>query len=175
MVRHGSQCGADWWLFSLIHSLYSLVQQAHFCLNGQYQPENTQNGKTVLPITNLMADSEPGSPVSYPSFLVTICLSRLVSEIFACHTQTDRRTMRTITIAGLHIVAGQLINRMLQKTRTRGQSNLARAAPNNPRTHCTRRRLNPSDRQIDTVNIGNNSLHFMHSMPPKILKFGVYY
>jgi len=54
------------------------------------QPGNTQNGGTVLPIANLMADSESGSPVSYSSFLVTIFrLSRLVSEIFACDRQTD--------------------------------------------------------------------------------------
>jgi len=36
---------------------------------------------TVLPIANLMADSESGSPLSCSSFLVTIGLSRLVSEI----------------------------------------------------------------------------------------------
>jgi len=48
------------------------------------QPGNTQNGRTVLPIENLMADSESGSPVSYSSFLVTIGLSRLVLEIFEC-------------------------------------------------------------------------------------------
>jgi len=44
----------------------------------------TQNGGTVFPIANLMADSDSGSPVSYSSFLVTIRLSRLVSEIIAC-------------------------------------------------------------------------------------------
>jgi len=60
----------------------------------------------------MMADAESGNVVSYSSFLVTISLSRLVSEIFACDRQTDRRTTRTITIAGLHIVAGQLINRL---------------------------------------------------------------
>jgi len=49
------------------------------------QPRNTQNGRTILPIANLMADSESGSPVSHSSFLVTICLSRLVSEIFAAN------------------------------------------------------------------------------------------
>jgi len=36
-----------------------------------------------------MADSESGSPGSYLSF---ICLSRLVSEIFACHRQMSRQT-----------------------------------------------------------------------------------
>jgi len=39
-----------------------------------------------------------GKPVSYSSFLLTIRLSRLVSEIFACDRQTaDGRTTRTIT------------------------------------------------------------------------------
>jgi len=56
------------------------------------RPGNTQNDRTVLPIANLMADSELGSPVSYLSFLVTICLSRLVSEIFTCDRQTNRWT-----------------------------------------------------------------------------------
>jgi len=37
------------------------------------------------------ADSESGSPYSYSSFLVTIRLSRRVSEIFAC----DRRANNT--------------------------------------------------------------------------------
>jgi len=53
---------------------------------------NTQTGGTVLPIANLMADSELKSPVSYSSFLVTIRLSRLVSEIFACDRRRDRQT-----------------------------------------------------------------------------------
>jgi len=56
------------------------------------KPGNTQNGGTILPIANLMADSESGSPDSYLSFLVTIRLSRLVSEIFACDRQTDGQT-----------------------------------------------------------------------------------
>jgi len=56
---------------------------------AKFRPGNTQNGRTVFPIANLMADSESGSPVSYSSFLVTICLSRLVSEIFACDRLTD--------------------------------------------------------------------------------------
>jgi len=56
------------------------------------RPGNTQNGGTVLPIANLMVDYVSGSPDSYSSFLVTICLSRLVSEMFACNRQTDRRT-----------------------------------------------------------------------------------
>jgi len=40
-------------------------------------------------IANLMADCESGSPSSYSHFIVTIGLSRLVSEIFACDRQTD--------------------------------------------------------------------------------------
>jgi len=66
---------------------------AHFCLNGRSpDPETPQNGGTVLPIANLMVDSESGSPVSLSSILVTIRLSRLVSEIFACDRQMDRQT-----------------------------------------------------------------------------------
>jgi len=78
---------------------------------GECHPGNAQHGGTVLPIANLMADFESGSPVSYSSFLVTIGvgLSGLVSEIFACDRRTDGQTMQTITIAGRHIVAGQLI------------------------------------------------------------------
>jgi len=72
------------------------------------QPKNTQNGRTVLPITNLMADSESGSPDSYASFLVTRHLSCLVLKIFTCDRQMDGRTMQIITIAGPHIVVGQL-------------------------------------------------------------------
>jgi len=71
---------------------------------------NTQNGRTVHPTANLIADSESGSPSSHSRFIVTVHLSRLVSEIFTCDRQTDRRTTRTITIAGPRIVTGQLIN-----------------------------------------------------------------
>jgi len=53
------------------------------------QPGNTQNGGTILPIANLITDSESGSPDSYSSFLVTIRLSRLVSEIFTCDGRMD--------------------------------------------------------------------------------------
>jgi len=56
---------------------------------AKWQPGNTQDGGTVLPIANLMADSESGSLDSYSTFLVTIRLSRLVSEISRV---TDRRT-----------------------------------------------------------------------------------
>jgi len=58
-----------------------------------------------------MADSKSGSPVSYSSFLVTTCLSRLVLEIFAFDRQTDRRTANADHYySWLNIVASQLIN-----------------------------------------------------------------
>jgi len=78
------------------------------------RPQNTQNGGTVLPTANLMADSESRSPVFYSSFLVTIRLSHQVSEIFVRDRQTDRRTTQAITTAGLHTVAGQLQNTVQQ-------------------------------------------------------------
>jgi len=49
-----------------------------------------------MPIANLMADSESGSPDSYSSFLVTIRLSRLASDIFACDRLKDRQTTRAL-------------------------------------------------------------------------------
>jgi len=71
----------------------------------------TQNGGTVLPIANLTAHSESGSPDSYSNFLVTIHLSHsLVLEIFACDRQTDGRTTRTITIAGPNTCGGPARN-----------------------------------------------------------------
>jgi len=65
--------------------------------------------------------------------------------------------------------------------RTSGQSNLTKAALNDPAdtacgVHCThRRRFKPrnrqtdrlADRQTDTANIGNNGLYLMHLMQPK--------
>jgi len=69
------------------------------------RPGNTQNGGTVLAIANLVADSESGSPDSYSSFLVTMGLSRLVSEIFACGRQTAN-VDRYYSLP--HVVAGQL-------------------------------------------------------------------
>jgi len=55
---------------------------------AKYQPGNTQIDGAILPIANLMADAESGSPSSYSRFLA-IRLSRLVSEILACDRQTD--------------------------------------------------------------------------------------
>jgi len=88
------------------------------------QPGNTQNGGTIIPIVNLMAASESGSPDSYLSLLVTIRLSRLVSEIFTYDRQTDGWTMQTITIAGPHIVVGLLI---MQRQKT--NENMRRKSP----------------------------------------------
>jgi len=70
---------------------------------------------------NLMADSESGSLDSYSSFLVTIHLSRLVLEIFACDRQTDGQingwiSMWTVTIVDPHIVLGQLITNAASET-----------------------------------------------------------
>jgi len=103
LARHSVQCGDDLWLF---------LSELAKC-----QPGNTQNGRTVPPVANLMADSELGSPDSYLSFVATIRLSRRYSHDIQTDRRTDRRTMRIITIAGPHIVAGQLIqcNKHLQQ------------------------------------------------------------
>jgi len=50
--------------------------------------EDIQNGRTVLPVANLMADSESKIPISHLLFTVSIDLSCLVSETF---TTTDRQ------------------------------------------------------------------------------------
>lgn len=39
----------------------------------------------VLPVTNLMADSERETPISYMYATVTIALSDLVSEVYTVH------------------------------------------------------------------------------------------
>jgi len=52
-------------------------------------PRNTQNGRTVLQIVNLIADSETGSPGSYSCFVVTK-LSHFVPEILSMQ-QMDRQ------------------------------------------------------------------------------------
>jgi len=56
------------------------------------QTGNTHNGGTILPLANVMADSESGSPDSYSSFLVTIHLSCLVLEIFVSDREMDGQT-----------------------------------------------------------------------------------
>jgi len=47
-----------------------------------------------------MADPESETLISYSSFVVTIALSRLVLEIFACDTQTDRQYSQAIAASG---------------------------------------------------------------------------
>jgi len=61
------------------------VVQSLRTVYGRKRHGNTPHGRTVL--ANLMADS--GSPDSYSSFVVTICLFCLVLEIFACDKWTD--------------------------------------------------------------------------------------
>jgi len=68
-----------------------------------------QNGRTVLPTTNLLADSESRIQSSYLRFVVTIGLSRWVSKIFTCDRLMEGRTTRTIATAGPHTVASQPI------------------------------------------------------------------
>jgi len=56
---------------------------------GEVPTQKHSKRQTVLPIANLMADSESGNPSSYLRFIVTVGLSHLVSEIFVCDRQTD--------------------------------------------------------------------------------------
>jgi len=49
-----------------------------------------------------MSNSASETPISYSRFAVTISLSHLVSELFACDRQTDGQTTRIITTAGLY-------------------------------------------------------------------------
>jgi len=88
----------------LTHSCLCLSQLA------KCRFRNTQNDRTVLPIANLTADPESGSPDSYSSFLVPMGVPRLVSEIFVCDRQTDGRTNNVDHYYSWpHTVAGQLI------------------------------------------------------------------
>jgi len=76
------------------------------------RPGNTQNGETVLPIANPVADSESGRPDSYSSNHTSISPSSRDIRVW----QTDGRTTQTITIAGSHVVAGQLISLNIDST-----------------------------------------------------------
>jgi len=58
------------------------------------QPGNTQNRGTVLPIANLMAHSESGSPASWSPLIVTTGLWSLLWEIFASDRQTDSQRIK---------------------------------------------------------------------------------
>jgi len=82
----------------------------------------SQNAGTVLPVENLTVESESRSPVSYSSFIVTIGLSRLVSDIFACNTQTDGGTTQTITIAGRPAKNLERVNRYNSAARKKAKN-----------------------------------------------------
>jgi len=75
------------WSIHYIHK----ANQPNFCLN--WQSANPENPKWRNRTSGREFDGRFWiSPVSCSRFLVTICLSRLVSEIFACDRQTDRQT-----------------------------------------------------------------------------------
>jgi len=95
-----------------------------YSLSERKRPRNIQYGGIVLPMANLIADSDSGNPDYYWTFLVTIRLSRLVWEIFAW--QTDGQTTRPITTASLHIVAGKWESRGLTSHSTLYRSFLGR-------------------------------------------------
>jgi len=81
-----------------------------FTIYFQSLASTAQDGGTVFPIANLIADFELESPVSYSSFLVIMRLSCLVSEIFACDRQANRQTDNADHYNSWpHIVVGQLI------------------------------------------------------------------
>jgi len=80
------------WFFLVSCCMVMVIGGTAYTVYQRKRLENTQNGGTVLPIANLMADSESGIPDSYSTVLVTTRLSRLVSEIFAYGRQTDGRT-----------------------------------------------------------------------------------
>jgi len=82
-----------------------------FCLYGRSSLPTRKHPKWRNRTSGCESDGsfQPGSSDFYLSFLVTIGLSCLVSEIFACDRRTDGQTTQTITIAGPHIVAIKLI------------------------------------------------------------------
>jgi len=69
-----------------------------------YRRDDPETPKMAEPY--FRSDGRFRSLVSYSSFLVTICLSRLVSEIFACDRWTDNVNHY---YSWPHNVAGQLI------------------------------------------------------------------
>jgi len=70
--------------------------------------KKTQNGRTVLPVTNLMTDSEPGSLYCYSSFLVTIMsISLSLGDIRVWQTDGWTDTVKYY-YSWPHNVAGQL-------------------------------------------------------------------
>jgi len=78
----------------------------------QSSAETTQNGRTIHRITNPTADSESGSPDSCSSFLVTICLSRLVRRYsHKTHRLTHNVDHYYSSPPPPHLVASQLIRK----------------------------------------------------------------
>jgi len=68
---------------------HSLTKVHRFCHSRQSADPETPKMADRTSDRKSDADSESGSPISYSSFRLTIRLSRLVSEMFACDTQTD--------------------------------------------------------------------------------------
>jgi len=55
---------------------------------------NTQNGENVLPVANLMVDSESGTPISYSRLIVTgVRVVRLYVRL--CHTHISQNSNRS--------------------------------------------------------------------------------
>jgi len=61
---------------------------------------NVQNCGTVLLFSNMMVGSEPKTPISYLTLIVTIALSFLVLETYVSYIQTDEQTMHINTGSG---------------------------------------------------------------------------
>jgi len=112
-------------------------------------PETPKWRNRVLPIANLMANSESISPVSYSSFLVTICLSRLVSEIFAYDRQTGRQRDPHIVAAPFfcHIARMPCIAPVHQALRCQVDLSLGRF----PDRSWKRRPGRPTKRRLDQI------------------------
>jgi len=54
---------------------------------------NAQNGGTVLPVANLIADSKSGTLLSYSRLIITQALYCVVLEIFTCDTRTEVKSI----------------------------------------------------------------------------------
>jgi len=103
-----------------------------------------------------------------------------IGDFAKCHVMPFCQTRLLFTSSSL--ISSRLVGGYIEKETdfryaswTSGQSSLTKAAPNDPvhtarGAHCTRRRrFKPRNGRTDTANIGNNSLHLMHSMQPKLL------
>jgi len=79
MIAGSPWCPVRYRLVTVPNDLFTIFTSPFLSEWVKCQRGNTQNGGSVLPIANLMADSESESTVSYSSFLVTICLSQFLS------------------------------------------------------------------------------------------------